>query len=89
MEHHGTNVWGGGGAKHAGVRVYPMATAGMQPPGKADIPQSRAVQPPGYNNTASLDMHPIPEQERQISHGNTAHLQGIGIEPIRLDYSST
>lgn len=38
MEHHGTNVWGGGGVKHAGVSVYPMATAGMQPPGKADIP---------------------------------------------------
>lgn len=29
--------------KHAGVSVYPMATAGMQPPGKAGIPQSRAV----------------------------------------------
>lgn len=71
MEHHGTNVWGGGGVKHAGVNVYPMATAGMQPPGKADIPQSRDVELPGYKNTASLDMHPIPEEERQKSIGNT------------------
>ncbi len=73
MEEHGTNVWGGGsgGVKHAGVNVYPMATAGMQPPGKADIPHSRAVQLPGYKNTTSLDMHPIPEQERQKSSGNT------------------
>ncbi len=77
MERRGTNVWGGGSAEHAGVRVCPMATAGMPPPGKADIPQSRAAQPPGYNNTASLDMHPIPEQERQKSSGNTAHLQEI------------
>lgn len=71
MENHGTNVWGGGGVKHAGVSVYPMATAGMQPPGKADIPQSRAVQLPGYKNNASLDMHPIPEWERQKSSGDT------------------
>lgn len=63
--------WGGGGVKHAGVSVYPIATAGMQPPGKADIPQSRAVQRPGYKNNASLDMRPIPEQERQKSNGNT------------------
>lgn len=34
-----------------GVSVDPMAAAGMQPPGKADIPQSRAVQLPGYKNT--------------------------------------
>lgn len=73
MEHRVTNVWGGGDGcvKHAGVSVYPMATAGMQPPGKGDIPQSRAVRRPGYNNTASLNMHPIPEQERQKSSGNT------------------
>lgn len=71
MERHGTNVWGGGGVKHAGVTVCPMATAGMQPPGKADIPQSSAVQLPGYKNNTSHDMHPIPEQERQKSSGNT------------------
>lgn len=64
MEHHGTNVWGGSGVKHAGVSVYPMATTGMQPPGKAGIPWSRAVQLPGYENTAGLNMHPIPEKER-------------------------
>ncbi|KAI9516183.1 hypothetical protein NQZ68_019028 [Dissostichus eleginoides] len=45
MEPNGTNVWGGGGVKHAGVSVYPMATAGMQPLGKVDIPQSRAEAP--------------------------------------------
>ena len=63
MEHHRTNVWGGDSVKHAGVSADPMAAAGMQPPGKADIPQSRAVQLPGYKNTTSLDMRPIPEQE--------------------------
>lgn len=46
------------------VSVYPMATTGMQPPGKADIPQSKAILP-GYKNTTSLDMRPIPEHERQ------------------------
>jgi len=54
-EHRETNV-------RAGVGVYPMATAGTQPPGKADIPQSRAEQLPGYKNNASLDMLPIPGQ---------------------------
>lgn len=70
MESHGTNVWGAGGVKHAGVSVYPMATAGMQPLGKVDIPQSRAVRLPGYKNNTGLDMHPIPEQERKKSRGN-------------------
>lgn len=59
-----------------------MATAGMQPPGKADIPQSGAVQLPGYKkNFASLDMHPIPKQERQKSSENThthTHKQHTG-----------
>lgn len=56
--------------KHAGVSVYPMATAGTKPPGKADIPQSGAVQRPGYKNTTSLNMHPIPKQERLKSSGS-------------------
>lgn len=74
MEHHRTNVWGGGSVKHAGVHVYPVATDGMQPPGKGDIPQRSTVQLPGYKNTASLDMRPIPEQERQKSSGkHTQH----------------
>lgn len=72
MEHcRGTNVWGVGSVKHAGVRVYPLATTGMQPPGKADIPQRRALQLPGYKNTASHDMQLIPVQERQKSSGKT------------------
>lgn len=50
--------------KHAGVTVYTIATAGTQPPGKADIPQSGAAQLPGYKNTASLNMRPIPAEER-------------------------
>lgn len=70
MEHHGANVWGGGGVKHAGVSVCPMATAGMLPPGTEGIPQSRAALP-GYENTTSLDMCPIPEEERQKSSGNS------------------
>lgn len=68
MKHPGTNVWGGGGVKHAGVSVYSMATTGMQPPRKAHIPTSSAVTLPGNNNTASLDMRPIPEQERKKTH---------------------
>lgn len=75
MEHHGTNVWRGCSVKHPGVSVYPMTTAGMLPPGKADIPQSRAVQLPAYNNTASLDMHPIPRQERLVENTRNTPLK--------------
>lgn len=73
MDHLRTNVSGGGSVKHAGVSVYSMATTGMQPPGKAHIPKSSAVTLPGNKNTASLDMRPIPEQERKKnkSTGNT------------------
>lgn len=39
----GANVWGGGGVKHAGVTVYPIATPETWPPGKADIPSSKAA----------------------------------------------
>lgn len=74
--------------KHAGVSVYPLATTRMQPPGKADIPQSTALQQPGYKNTTSLNMHPIPEQERQKSSGNThtTHLQTMKMKQISRDH---
>lgn len=56
--------------RHAGVTVYPIATPETRPPGKADIPASKAALP-GYKNTASLDMWPIPEKEGQNSDEET------------------
>lgn len=67
----GANVWGGGGVKHAGVTVYPIATPETRPPGKADIPWAKLLWP-GYKNTASLDVCPIPEEEGQKSNEETS-----------------
>lgn len=89
MERRGTNVRGGGDSSvknMPGVSVYIAATAGMQPPGKADIPQSRAVHSTGYNNNTSPDKLPIPEQEHQKPSENTTHLQRTTMELIGLDY---
>lgn len=66
----GANVWGGGSVKHAGVTVYPIATPKRRLPGKADIPSSKAALP-GYKNTASLDVCPIPEEEGEKSNEET------------------
>lgn len=78
----GANVWGGGGVKHAGVTVYPIATPETRRPGKADIPSSKAALP-GYKNTASLDMCPIPEEEGKNSNG--AHIKEILISSFGWD----
>lgn len=54
-----------------GVSVCTMATAGMPPPGKADIQPSRAVQQPAHKNTASRNMRSIPEYTHTHTHAHT------------------
>lgn len=71
MEPLRTNVWGGGSVKHAGVSVCSMATAGMQPPGKAHIPKSSAVTLLGNKNTTSLDMRPHSKASMRKNTHNT------------------
>lgn len=61
-----------------GVSVCTMATAGMPPPGKADIQPSRAVQQPAHKNTASRNMRSIPEYTHTPTHTRAHKHQGMG-----------